>query len=348
MIIIDAMQKIAPSALQRGRDYRRWAWLQRRAETDSSAPPAMSSLPDNLLGRVALVFGSIELIAESPPHLPQRAPYTYRSLADAQRLARWQLDHYQRLADENERILLVQTRNDLEAVVEAWRAEDDLAGRLHGIVPLLGGSAAISEAAQIEEWLEGGVRIVALAGSDLDPGDLSRFDLDLLEAMADANALLDIAGLSERAAASAIERYDGAIIASHCAPKRFGEHRHSLRDQIIRQLAERDGVMGIMLYNPLLRRDWHPSDPKRIVKLAHWVDAVDSVCQLTGSAAHVGLGSNIDGGHAYSSTPAKIDTSCDLWLLRDALRQRGFGDDETAAVLGGNMLRKLRESLPDG
>ena len=348
MIIVDAMQNIAPNALQRGRDYRRWAWLQRRAETDRSAPPAMSSLPDNLLGRVAIVFGSIELVTESPPHLPQRAPYTWRSLADAQRLARWQLDCYQRLADENERIHLLQTRQDLDETLDSWQAEDDMAGRTQGIVPLLQGSAAISDAAQLEEWLEGGVRIVALAGSDFEPGDLSRFDLDLLEALADAKLLLDIAGLSERAASSAVERCESGIIASHCAPRRFGEHPHCLPDRIILQLAERGGVMGIMLYNQLLRRDWHASDPKRQVRLAHWVDAVDYVCQLTGSAAHVGLGSDIDGGYAYSGTPAEMDTSCDLWLLREALRERGFDDEDAAAILGGNMLRQLRESLPDG
>ncbi len=348
MIIVDAMENIAPNALQRGRDYERWAWLQRRAETDKSAPPAISSLPDNLLGRVALVFGSIELVAESPPHLPQRARYTWQSLADAQRLTRWQLDHYQRLADENERIRLVTNRQELDDVLDSWKQEDDLANRLQGIVPLLQGSAPISEPAQIEEWLEQGVRIVALADGEVEPGDLSRFDYELLEALADSNTLLDITGLSERAAGSAIERYEGAIIASHSSPRRFCDHELCLTDQIIRQLCERDGVMGIMLYNRFLWRGWHPSDPKRRVTLSHWVDAVDYVCQLTGSAAHAGLGSDIDGGYAYSSTPAEIDTSCDLWLLRDALRERGFSDGDTARILGGNMLRKLRESLGDG
>ena len=148
MIIADAMQQIAPNALQHGRDFTRWAWLQRRAETNPAAPPAMSSLPDNLLGRVAVIFGGIQLIAESPPHLPQRARYTWRSVDDARRLASWQLDYYHRLADENERIRLLQTRQDLDAALASWQRENDIGGRLLGIAPLLQGSAPLDEPSQ--------------------------------------------------------------------------------------------------------------------------------------------------------------------------------------------------------
>ena len=106
--------------------------------------------------------------------------------------------------------------------------------------------------------------------------------------------------------------------------------------------------MGIMVYNRYLRKDWHPADRNRQVTLSHWVDAVDYVCQLTGSVAYVGLGSDIDGGYSSRALPMAIDTSSDLWMLRRSLLERGFSDAETAAILGGNMLRKLDESLPDG
>ncbi len=355
MFIVDAMQHIAPNALQLGRDYTSWAWLQRRAQSHANAPPATTSLHDNLLGRVALVFGSIQVWDESARQLPAWARYTSRGLADAQDIARWQLDHYQRLADDNQQIRLVLNRQALDEVLASWRAHDDIGGRLQGIVPLLQGAAPVSEPKQIEMWLEHGVRIVAPAwGSNRyvqgagDDGDFTLLGYELLEALAGYNMLLDIAGLPERAAATAIERYEGAIIASHSSARRIVDHPHCLADELIQQLCQRDGVLGILLYNRLLRRDWHPSDPKRRVSIQHWVEVVDHVCQLVGSAAHVGLGSDIDGGYAYSSLPAEMDTSCDLWLLREALAERGFSDDEVAGILGGNMLRKLRESLADG
>ena len=186
------------------------------------------------------------------------------------------------------------------------------------------------------------------AGSAHSDGGLSLLGFELLEVMAGFNVLLDISAMSERGSAEALERYEGAVIASHSNPRHFHESPRCLSDELIRRLAERDGVMGLMMYNRHLRKDWHPTDRKRQVSIAHWVDAVDYVCQLTGSVAHVGLGSDIDGGYPYQALPVEIDASSDLWRLRRALLERGFAEAEAAAVLGGNMLRKLRESLPDG
>ena len=353
MLIVDAQQNIAFNAQQMARDFTRWAWHQRQADPQPELPPAATSLLDNLLGRVAIVFGSLQVIAESSPALRTWQRYTYRTADDAQALARWQLDYYRRLADDHNRIELILNSKTLQDVLDSWREDKSLDQRLHGIVILMKGADAISEPRQIEYWLEYGVRIVApawqpnryIAGYD---GELTLLGYELLEVMASFNVLLDISGLSDRAAAEAIERYEAPLIASHANPRYFHDSPRCLPDELILRLAERDGVIGIMMYNRYLRQDWHPSDPKRRVTLSHWVDAVDYVCQLTGAVDHVGLGSNIDGGFAYSSLPDEIDTSSDLWLLRNALLKRGFTEPEVSAILGGNMLRKLKEALPDG
>lgn len=353
MFIVDAQQNIAFNAQQLGRDYTKWAWHQRDSDSRGDTPPATTSLYDNLLGRVAIVFGSMQVAAESSPRLQAWQQFSYRSASDARQLALWQLDYYRRLADENDRIQLILTQDDLTTVLESWSAERSIGQGVQGIVILMKGAEAISEPQQCEEWLDYGLRIVAPAWqrnryTDGYEGDLTLLGYELLEAMAGFNLLLDISGLSERASSDAIERYAGPIIASHANPRRFYDNPRCLADSLIHRLAERDGVMGIMVYNRFLRKDWHPSDPKRRVTLSHWVDAVDYVCQLTGSVEYVGLGSDIDGGYAYSSLPDQIDTASDLWLLRKALLERGFSTDEVKAILGGNMLRKLRESLPDG
>jgi membrane dipeptidase len=139
--------------------------------------------------------------------------------------------------------------------------------------------------------------------------------------------------------------YDGTIIASHSNPRSFRNTDRHLSDEMIRRLAERDGVMGIVMYNRFLSDHWSPGDPKSDVKLSVVLDAIDYVCQVTGSAAHVGLGSDFDGGFGMRSIPAEMDTVMDLWLIGDALRARGYGDKDVEAVLSGNMLRKLRQAL---
>lgn len=354
-IIVDAQQNIAFNAQQLGLDYTRWAWNQRGTNPPPDNPPAVTSLRDNMLARVAIVFGSLQVLSESTPGLAPWQRYTCRTAADAQHLARWQLDYYRRLADDHDLIRLILTREDLDQVRQTWRDENDIDQRVQGIVIKMKGAEPVSEPKQLEEWLEYGLRVVAPAwyptrysASANTDGALTLLGYELLDVMAGFNVLLDISAMSEPAAAAALDAYEGAIIASHSNPRYFHDDPRCLSDDQIRRLAERDGVIGIMVYNRFLRKDWHPRDRKRQVTISHWVDAVDYICQLTGSVAHVGLGSDIDGGYPYHALPAEIDTSSDLWLLNRALRGHGFSESEAAAILGGNMLRKLEESLPDG
>lgn len=355
MIIVDAHQNIAFNAQQLGRDYTRWAWHTRQDEVGRHLPPAVTSLPDNLLSGVAIVFASMIVIPESWPARKTWQTATFRTDEDARHLAMWQLDYYRRLADEQDKVSLVLTQSDLDEVLETWTDNCHISERKQGIVISMDGAEPIQEPKQFEQWLELGVRIVApacqstrycaAAGSD---GELTLLGYDLLEVLGSFNVLLDLAHMTERAMNRALSAYDGALIASHANPRSFHDDPRNLSDDAIRSLAERDGVMGIMMYNQHLRREWHPADPKRRVALSHWADVVDYVCQLTGSVDHVGLGSDIDAGYAYNQLPDELDTSSELWLLERLLRDRGFGEDDVIAILSGNMLRKLRETLPGG
>jgi membrane dipeptidase len=114
---------------------------------------------------------------------------------------------------------------------------------------------------------------------------------------------------------------------------------------MIQQAAERDAVIGVVLANPFLRGGWSRADGKSAVTLTTVLDVIDHICQVTGSAAHVGIGSDFDGGFGAESVPHEFDTVADLWEIGAALSRRGFSDDDVNAVLHGNMLRKLRESL---
>jgi len=65
---------------------------------------------------------------------------------------------------------------------------------------------------------------------------------------------------------------------------------------------------------------------------------------LTGSAAHVGIGSDFDGGFGSESIPQGIDTVTDLLEIGKGLAERGFSEADVEAVMSGNMLRKLRHT----
>jgi membrane dipeptidase len=169
----------------------------------------------------------------------------------------------------------------------------------------------------------------------------------LLAAMADLGLMLDVSHLAEEAFFEAVDRFEGQIVATHANPRARVPGPRQLSDVMIRRLVERDGVMGIALYNPFLRPGWAVGDAKDTVTLDDVVAGVDHVCQVVGDAAHVGLGSDFDGGFGAESAPAEMDTVADLARVGPALGELGYGEEDIAAVLGENWLRVLRTSLPE-
>lgn len=349
MIVVDAHQDIAYNAVCYRRDYLTSALVKRRLE--GGRPwGATTGLPDALIGRVAVVFSTL-FVAPASAATPWEQ-VSYHTPAEAYRRAMDQIDYYHRLADTSPRLRLIRETADLDAVLETWGPDKNLPDRQQGLVILMENADPILEPKQFEEWYERGVRIVGPAwqasrycGGTGAPGPLTTLGFQLLEVMAGLNAILDLSHMAEWSFLQALEAYEGAVIASHSNPRRFCNTDRHLSDEMIRLLAERDGVMGVVPYNRFLSNDWRSGDPRSDVPFNRVIEVIDYICQLTGSAAHVGIGSDFDGGFGREAIPDGMETVTDLWNIGQALLERGYSEEDTAAVLGGNMLRKLRESL---
>ena len=352
MIVLDAHQDIAYNYLKYGRDYRRSALVTRMQEP-AGTEAATIGLPEALAGRVALIFSTLFVAPAESDWKPVGREKAYKTPQEAYTFASEQLDYYHRLTDETDQIMLVTDNASLDAVLATWAPEADFTKRKQGLVVLMEGADPILEPRQFEEWYERGVRLVGTAwgatrysGGTSAPGGLTAIGYELLEVMAGFNAILDLSHMAEQAFLESVDRYEGILIASHSNPRKFRESDRHLSDEMIRRLAERGGVMGIVLYNRFLSNTWKKGDRKTDVTLDTVADAIDYVCQLTGSAAHVGLGSDFDGGFGSESIPAEIDTVADLLKIADVLRGRGYTEADIEAVMSGNMLAKLRQALP--
>ena len=352
MILVDAHQDIAYNIVSHNRDYTLPVYKQRRQLTTHGTLPTLG-LPDALLGRVAIVFGTLFVAPKGRGLIPHGNEPMYADAREAHDKALKQLEYYERLAGENQRVRLIKTQADLDAVLATWEHDRPLTDRVQGIVVLMEGADPIIEPKQFTEWYERGVRVVGPAWQKTrysagtgEPGPLTPLGFELLEVLADAGALLDLSHLAEKAFYQAIDRYEGPLIASHSNPRRFRDSDRQLSDDMLRLLAERDGVAGIVHYNLFLSNDWHSGDHRSRVPFSTVLDVIDHVCQVTGSAAHVGIGSDLDGGFGLESVPEGLDTVGDLWWLTTGLRRRGYTEDDIRAIAGGNFIRKLRQSLP--
>jgi membrane dipeptidase len=356
MFVLDAHQDIAHNTVCYGRDYLRSALKKRQLEAGTQIPMlngnATLGLPEALAGRVAIVFATIFTAPSSANTSGWKLELCYNNPQEAYQQGMAQLDVYQKMADSDGRLRIIRTAQDLDDVLATWADGVPIQERIQGIVLLMENADPITEPRQFEAWYERGLRLVGpawqatryTAGTG-KPGRLTSLGRELLEVMANFNAVLDVSHMAEDAYYESLDLYGGSIIASHSNPRHFCNTDRHLSDEMIRRMAERDGVIGIVLANHFLKGGWKSSDGKQAVTLDTALDAIDHICQVTGSVRHVGIGSDFDGGFGVEGVPDVFDTVADLWRFKDGLVGRGFADGDVANILHGNMLRKLREGL---
>ena len=359
MIVIDAHEDLAWNALVFGRDYRRAVDETRRLEIKTEVPlhngQTLLGFPEWVQGRVAIVFGSL-FAAPSRWSEGSWDTLCYDGPEEARRYYQANLDTYFRWADESpDHYQIIRSVKELDDHWAAW--QDPQHKGPVGLVLLMEGADGLREPAEVEQWFEWGVRILGpawsgtrYAGGTKEPGPLTDLGRELVMHMEACGMILDLSHLSEDGAREALDHFGGAILASHTSPlarvpnASFPE-RH-VSDALIRLIAEREGVIGLLLGNRFLQDGWKIDMDRDLVGLKDVVAAIDHVCQLLGSADHIAFGSDFDGGFGLDRVPKELDSIADLQLIGQALGQQGYGEQEVAGIMGLNWYHLLHRSLP--
>lgn len=342
-------------ALADGRDYLSSAEAIRAAEAEAGFENpngvCMLGLANWLTARVAVIVATVQTI---PRGLANPGELSYATIEGAHQQALAHLDLYRRWAVSCPRIELVSNHRQLDEVLNGWSESGapDSTGRV-GLVLLMENADPIREPSEVAFWAEQGIRMIGPAwhanrysGDTKDGGPLTSLGRLLLEEMGRLGLTLDLTHMSEAACLEALESYDGAVVATHAHSQRTAAKARLLSDRVIEGIVARDGVVGVLPVNWALDSSWQASDGKQTVTLNAVVDAIDDVCQIAGDSAHVGIGTDFDGGQGAESAPAELDTIADLPMLASALSARGFADADIAATMGGNWLTLLRQRLP--
>jgi len=282
------------------------------------------------------------------------------------------LAYYDLLARRGQ-IVLLRSREALAAHVQRCAVAEAAgqAGPGVGVIVTMEGADAITHPDELGWWHARGLRALMLAHfgkshyahgtpstepsntHDVD-GPLTDLGRTLLQRMAELGMPLDLTHLSDQGFADAAERFDGAIYASHSScralvPANDHVHPHRmLTDAQIATIAQRGGVVGLPMFNAFLKAGYTEAGPKEAVTFAHVADHIDHICQLTGGAAHVAIGSDADGGFGAEHMPADLDTVADMLRLGDVLTGRGYGPGDVGLILHGNWLNFFSTSLPSG
>lgn len=360
MLIIDAHEDIAWNMLTFGRDYTRPVAETRAREAGTAivgqAGEAMLGWPEWLTGEVGIVFATLYASPAGSDCCVPPSRHTYRTAQEAHDICQAQLQLYRALVTTHpDKVYLITTQAELAAGVEQWRQAP--AERRVGLVLLMEGADAIREPAEVADWYAAGVRIVGpawgrtrYAGGTGAPGPLTEAGRELLRHMAGLGMILDLSHLTEAGVDEALAGYPGPIIASHSNAQALLPHnspeRH-LTDAAVRRLAEREGVIGVMLFNEFLQDGVKLGDPRQLVALDTVATHLDHYCQLVGHSRHLGLGSDFDGGFGRADVPPGLESIADLGRIGELLEQRGYTKADIEGIMGGNWLRLLHRTLPD-
>lgn len=333
MLIADAHLDLAYNAL-RGRDVLRPAAEQ---TADPEGTPTVG-LPDLRAGSVGLVCATVFCAPASGDDPGYRTAQEACDAGCAQRA--WY--HRQEAAGA---LRLVRSAADLPQADGA-----DAAGPPRAVL-LLEGADPLRTPGDLPEWVDAGLRVVGLAwrrtryaGGTGAPGPLTPEGVELVRELDRFAIIHDASHLAEASFWQLLSLSTGPVIASHSNCRSVVPTDRQLSDEMIRALVARGGVIGINFFDKFLLSPQEYG--KRRATLMDVIRHVRHVCDLAGDAAHVALGTDMDGGFGRDEIPVEIGSSADLPRVADALSAAGFGGDAVRGIMGGNWLNYFRRSLP--
>jgi membrane dipeptidase len=274
----------------------------------------------------------------------------------------------------------------------ARTAQDILAARTAGRIAVLlaveGGHMLNHDLGVLRQYVDLGVRYLTLthmrntdwadASTDEPLHDgLSDFGKDVIREMNRLGVAVDVSHASDKTVADVLATSEAPVFASHSSCHALCARPRNLRDDLIRALAAKGGVVQINFHMGFLSQKFRNvekadtqfereieaevkrrsgGEPGRFMIEAdsvvremvaagklprvEWtaiLDHIDHAVKIAG-ADHVGLGSDFDG----ANMPYGMEDASHLPQITEALLDRGYSEEEIQMILGGNALRFLQ------
>ncbi|RYZ47168.1 MAG: peptidase M19 [Sphingobacteriales bacterium] len=359
MFIIDAHLDLSMNALEWNRDLTLPVSEINRREHGLTDKPdrgnATVSLPELRKGNVGLVVATqiARYVAEgnSLPgwHSPEQA------WAQSQGQLAW----YKAMEEKGEMVQITDLES-LEQHLLTWQTKPTEAGQDNsdkavGYILSLEGADSIVDLTYLEKAYNNGLRAIGPAhygpgryaqGTDAT-GAMGKNGLQLLKEMERLNIILDATHLCDESFWEALEHFSGHVWASHNNCRALVNHNRQFSDEQLRALIARGAVIGAPLDAWMMVPDWHrgSSTPHAMnCNLDKMIDHIDHICQLAGSAEHVGIGSDLDGAFGREQCPYDLHTIADLQKVPELFAKRGYHSEDIDNLMHGNWLRFLRKA----
>jgi membrane dipeptidase len=191
--------------------------------------------------------------------------------------------------------------------------------------------------------------------------------------------MVDISHVADKTFFDAIQVTKAPVIASHSSARALTNAPRNMTDDMLKALAKNNGVVMVNFYSGFIDENYRKAeeaqskereaavkayleqqkaagkdvqyvDAERVQEewlarippppLKSLIDHIDHIAKVAG-VDHVGLGSDFDG--VSGALPEGIRSAADLPKITQALLDRGYGDSDIRKILGGNLLRVMRD-----
>src|SRR5437868_6075874 len=191
--------------------------------------------------------------------------------------------------------------------------------------------------------------------------------------------MVDISHVADKTFWDAIGVTKAPVIASHSAARSLTNAPRNMTDDMLKAVGKNNGVVMVNFFSGFINEDFRKAadaqskereaavkeylakqkaagkdvqyvDAEKIQEewmariprppLSSLIDHIDHIAKVAG-VDHVGLGSDFDG--VSGALPDGIRSAADLPKITQALLDRGYSDDNVRKILGGNLLRVMRE-----
>lgn len=270
------------------------------------------------------------------PRIQNLAAFVHPDFEDGFERAKNIIEYYDTVKDKT---ILIKNLDDLKDVLENKK--------MGVILSIENGRGVGDNIGNVDWFYEKGIRIMGLtwnednligcgALTENDTG-LTEFGKEYVKKLEDKNILIDVSHASEKTFWDTINNTKKTIIATHSCSYNLCNHPRNLKDDQIKEIAKRGGIIGVCFANKFLNKDKDSASVLDIVK------HIEYIIDLVGED-YVGLGSDFDGlGTDFKlndvSNVGKVD------LIENELIKKGYSRNLIDKIMGYNWVRVLKDNL---